>query len=36
MAKDPKNPTKQEPAKPDKPTVQERPSKEQKEEGLRK
>ena len=36
MAKDPKNPAKQEPAQPDKSTVQERPSKEQKDEGQRK
>lgn len=36
MPGDPKNPIKQEPAKPDKPTTQERPSKEQKDEGVRK
>jgi hypothetical protein len=36
MAKDAKNPTKQEPATPDKSTLQERPSKEQKDEGKRK
>jgi hypothetical protein len=35
MAKDAKNTTKQEPATPDKPTLQERPFKEQKDEGHR-
>jgi hypothetical protein len=36
MPNDPKNPIKQEPAKSGKPTTQERPSKEQKDDGLRK
>jgi hypothetical protein len=36
MPSDPKNPIKQVPAKPNKPTTQERPSKEQKDEGLKK
>jgi hypothetical protein len=31
--KEPKNPATREPAKPDKPTTQERPTKEQKDEG---